>query len=299
MERIPKGDIITQQFIVKEPAELLDFLLEKQIRKSKNAIQSVLRRRLITVNGKLITQYNHPLLRGDKVAVMKVDQLKKVKKIQGVIIVYEDDYIIVIEKEYGLLSVPTEKEPLKSVQTILSTYVKKNSKNARLFMLHRLDREASGLMVFAKDMDTQGQFQRNWNVYVPTYDFTAVIEGAMPKDKGQIKSWLTENKNYQVFSSSFDNGGQEALTNYTVVKSSERYSLVRFGLVTRHRNQIRAQMQQLQRPIVGDRKYGATSSPIKRMAYHVGDMKIKHPASGRIMEFKSTVPKAMMTLVNK
>lgn len=299
MERIPQGEIITQQFIVKEPSELLDFLIDKQIRKSKNAIQSVLRRRLITVNGKLVTQYDHPLKINDKVAVMKVDQLKKIKRLQGMTIVYEDDDIIVIDKEAGLLSVPTEKEKIKTAQGILATYVKSKSRSrdARIFILHRLDKEASGLMVFAKSMEVQGKIQRSWDMYIPVYNFTAVVEGQMPKQKGQIKSWLTQNKNYQVFSSTFDNGGVEAVTNYEVLKFNDSHSLVNFSLVTRQRNQIRAQLQQLQRPIVGDKKYGATSNPIKRSAYHVSEIKIKHPGTGRMMEFKSPIPKVMTSLI--
>lgn len=299
MGTIPQGDIITQQFIVDASNELLVFLIEKKVRKSKNAIQSVLKRRLVTVNGKLVTQYNHPLRKGDKVAIMKVDQLKKIKRLKGMSIVYEDDYLLVIDKESGLLSVPTEKEKIDTAHGVLQNYISKKSRDGKVFVLHRLDREASGLMIFAKDKDVQGKFQKAWNLFVPTYNFVALIEGQMPNKKGQLRTWLTQNKNYHVFSCSFDNGGQEAVTDYNVIQASEHYSLVSFMLVTRHRNQIRAQLQELQTPIVGDRKYGATSSPIKRMAYHVSDVKVKHPITGRMMEFKSVVPKLIMSLLNK
>lgn len=299
MGTIPQGDIITQQFVVNAPAELLNFLIEKKIRKSKNAIQSVLRRRLITVNGKLVTQYNHPLQKGDRVAVMKTDQLKKIKRLKGMSIVYEDDYLIVIEKESGLLSVPTEKEKVETAHGILMGYMKKKSKDGKVFVLHRLDREASGLMIFAKDKNIQGEIQRLWDFYVPVYNFVALVEGQMPDNKGQIRSWLTQNKNYHVFSCSFDNGGQEAVTDYKVIQSNGRYSLVSFNQLTKRRNQIRAQLQDLKCPIVGDRKYGASSSPIKRMAFHVDQIKIKHPVTKKTMEFKSAIPKTIMSLLNK
>ncbi len=299
MERIPKGDIITQQFRVKQPCGLLDFLIENQIKKSKNAIQSVLRRRLITVNGKMITQFDHPLKVGDKVAVMKTDQAKKVQRLKGMTIVYEDDRIIVIDKEAGLLSVATDKEQAKTVYAILTQYVKKKKDTNKIFVVHRLDREVSGLMVFAKDLDTQGKFQRNWSFVVPVYNMTAIVNGPMPAMEGTIRSWLTENKNFQVFSDSYDNGGLEAITHYKVLKSNEHYSYVEFRQETKRKNQIRAQMQQLQRPIVNDRKYGATSTPLRKIALHASTMKIKHPGTGRMMDFNSPISKEALKLVNK
>lgn len=299
MERIPKGEIITQQFRVKQPCGLLEFLIESQIRKSKNAIQSVLRRRLITVNGKLITQFDHPLKPGDKVAVMKTDQAKKVKRLKGMSIVYEDDYIIVIDKESGLLSVATDKEQIKTAYAVLTEYVKKKKAINKIFVLHRLDREASGLMVFGKDLDTQGKFQRNWNFIVPVYNMTAIVNGTMPAQEGVMRSWLTENKNFHVFSDTYDNGGLEAITHYKVLKSNGRYSFVEFRQETRRKNQIRAQLQQLQRPIVGDRKYGASSNPLRHMAFHASEMTIKHPATGRLMDFKSPMSKIALKLVNR
>lgn len=299
MERIPRGDVITQQFKVKQESELLQFLIENNIRKSKNAIQSVLRRRLITVNGKLVTQYNHPLKPGDRVAVMKTDQAKKVKRLKGMSIVYEDDQIIVIDKESGLLSVATDKEQAKTAYAILTQHVKKKKPINKIFVLHRLDREASGLMVFAKDLDTQGKFQRNWNYLVPVYNMTAIVYGSMPEQSGIMKSWLTENKNFKVFSDSYDNGGQEAITHYKVLKNNEQYSFVEFKQETRRKNQIRAQLEQLQRPIVGDKKYGASTNPLKHMAFHASEMKIKHPSTGQVMEFKSPMSKVALKLVNR
>lgn len=299
MERIPKGDIITQQFKVKQSCGLLDFLIENKIKKSKNAIQSVLRRRLITVNGKLVTQFDHALKAGDKVAVMKTDQAKKVQRLKGMTIVYEDDRIIVIDKEAGMLSVATDKEQLKTVYGVLTAYVKKKKDINKIFVVHRLDRDVSGLMVFAKDLDTQGKFQRQWNYVVPVYNMTAIVNGTMPAQEGTIRSWLTENKNFQVFSDSYDNGGLEAITHYKVLKSNDQYSYVEFRQETRRKNQIRAQMQQLQRPIVNDRKYGATSTPLRHLALQASTMHIKHPGTGKMMEFNSPMSKVALKLVNK
>lgn len=298
MERIPKSEIITQQFRVNQPCGLLDFLLENNIRKSKNATQSVLRRKLITVNGKLVTQFDHPLKSGDKVAVMKTDQSKKIQRLRGMKIVYEDDRIIVIDKEAGLLSVATDKEQTKTAYGILTNYVKKKKDTNKIFVVHRLDREIAGLMVFAKDLDTQGKMQRNWNFIVPVYNMTAIVYGAMPAKEGTIRSWLTENKNFQVFSDSYDNGGMEAITHYKVLKNNEQYSYVEFRQETRRKNQIRAQMQQLQRPIVNDRKYGATSTPLRHIALQASTMKIKHPGTGRMLEFNSPMSKVALKLVN-
>ena len=297
MNRISKEDIVTQQFTVESPSELLEFLIEKGIRKSKNAIQSVLKHRLILVNGKVVTQYNHSLKRGDKVSVMKFDQKKKLGRLQGLSIIYEDESIIVINKDSGLLSVATEREKVRTATAVLTNYVQKRSRTAKIFVLHRLDREASGLMLFAKSIEIQHAVKNDWDKYVLSYNFAIIVEGIMPKESGELRTWLTQNRNYQVFSSTFDNGGQEAISSYKVVKANERYSLVDFKQKTRLRNQLRAQLQQLQRPIVGDRKYGATSSPIKRVAMHVNEVKLKHPMTGKVLIFEAPIPKAMISLI--
>ena len=298
MRNTPKANIALQEFKASQTSELLDFLIEKQVRKSRSAIKSLLAHKQIKVNGKLVTQYNYELKPGDKVSVMKFDQSRKEKRLKGLKIVFEDDSLIVIDKEAGILSVSTDKEKARTIYNSLNEYVKKKNKNNRIFVLHRLDREASGLLVFAKEAEIQSIFQKNWDNLVKEYIYTAVVEGQPEKKSDTVKSWLSENKNLVMKSSLFDNGGMEAITNYKTVKTSGRYTLLDFELETKRKNQLRVQMQSIGHPVVGDKKYGASNNPIKRIALHVRRMTVKHPVTGEVLEFTSTIPKAMMNLVN-
>lgn len=291
-------DTVLQQFKVSEPSQLLEFLINKEVRKSRNAIKSLLAHKQITVNGKIITQFNAELKEGDRVAIMKFDQSRKLKKLKGLTIVYEDESLIVIDKEAGILSVSTDREKSRTVYNALNEYVKKSSRNARIFVLHRLDREMSGLMVFAKNVDVQSLFQIGWDKIVPVYNYAAVVYGDVEPQSGTITSWFTENQNFVVFSSPNDNGGLKAVTKYKTVKSNKRYSLLNFELETRRKNQVRVHMQSINHPVVGDKKYGATSNPIKRIALHAQDMVLVHPVSKMKLEFKSNVPKKMMDLLS-
>lgn len=297
--RKPAQDIVLQELKVSEDAQLLQFLLDKDVRKSRNAVKSLLAHKQIKVNNKLQTQFDFQLKAGDHVAVMKFNQARKRNKLKGLTIVFEDEYIIVIEKEPGILSVGTEKEKTLTVFNVLNNHVKsKGKKDSRIFVLHRLDREVSGLMIFSKDIETQAICQKNWNVIIPEHKYLAVVQGQLEPANGTIQSWLTENKNFMIFSTPFNNGGLEAISHYKTLQQTKHYSLLEIELETRRKNQIRAQLNQMKHPIVGDRKYGASSNPIKRIAFHSARMTIKHPISGQKLEFESNLPKAMSQLIN-
>ncbi|MFT3994216.1 MAG: RluA family pseudouridine synthase [Dysgonomonas sp.] len=290
-------DKALQVLKVSEPSELLEFLIAKNVRKSRSAAKSLLVHKQILVNEKISTQYNLELKKGDIVAVMKFDQSRKEKRLKGLKIVFEDDDLIVVDKEAGILSVSTDKEKTRTVYSLLNEYVKKKKKTARVFVIHRLDREISGLMVFTKSPELQEMYQKNWDLLVPVHSYAAIINGVLNEKNGTITSWLTENKNFVVFSSPSDNGGLKSITHYKTIKSNGRYSLLEMRLETRRKNQIRAQMRQMNTPIIGDKKYGATTNPIKRIALHAQNMILKHPVTGNMIEFKSTIPKVMMQLL--
>ncbi|MDR1706834.1 MAG: RluA family pseudouridine synthase [Prevotella sp.] len=297
MRNSSKRDTILQEIKADKTIQLLDFLIEKQVRKSRNAIKSLLAHKQIKVNGKLITQFDFELNKGDKVAVMKFDQSRKEKKMKGLKIVFEDEDLIIVDKEAGFLSVSTDKEKMRTVYGLLNEYVKKQNRNARVFVLHRLDREVSGLLIFARSAELQDIFQKNWDNLVKKYLYTGVVEGIPAKKEDTLVSWLTENKNFVMMSSSYDNGGLKSVSHYKVFKSVGHYSLLQFDLETRRKNQIRVQMQQIGCPIVGDKKYGASKNPIKRIALHAGELQLKHPTTGELLEFKSSFPKVMQQLL--
>lgn len=296
MRNNPK-DKSLQEIKVAQAAQLLDFLVEMQVRKSRNAIKSLLAHKQIKVNGRLVTQFDFELNVGDKVAVMKFDQSRKEKKLKGAKILFEDDDIIVVDKEAGFLSVSTDKEKSRTVFKALNEYVKKKDKNSRVFVVHRLDREVSGLMVFVKNPDLQEIFQKNWDALVKDYSYVAVVDGRPNPSDGTIVSWLMENKNFVMMSSLTDNGGLRSVTHYKTLKTIGRYSLLSFNLETRRKNQVRVHMQQIAHSIVGDKKYGASNNPIKRIALHASELVLKHPGSGELLEFKSSIPKNMQMLL--
>lgn len=292
-------NIILQEFKVAETTQLLKFLEDNKVRKSRNAVKSLLAHKQINVNGKPSSQFDMPLKPGDVVKVMKHNQEKKLNKLPGLTIEFEDDYIIVVNKETGILSVSTDKEKSRTVYNVLNEHVQKKNRNKRVYVLHRLDREVSGLMVFAKDEDIQALYQTNWDRLVPVFTYVAVVEGVLEQPSGIVKSWLTEDKNYVMRASLTENGGLLSLTHYKTLKSNDRYSLLSFRLETRRKNQVRVQMKQIGHPIVGDKKYGSTENPLKRIALHVQDMLLVHPVSGKKLEFNCPVPKNMQQLITK
>ena len=206
-------------------------------------------------------------------------------------IVYEDAYIIVVEKMQGLLSVNTERQKERTAYTILNEYVQRSGRQFRVYIVHRLDRDTSGLMMFAKDEKTQRTLRDNWHDIVTDRRYVAVVEGSMEKDYGTVESFLTDRTLY-VSSSQQDDGGALSITHYRTIKRANGYSLIELDLETGRKNQIRVHMQDLGHPIIGDGRYGGenTPNPIGRMALHAFKLCFYHPITGDLMEFETPYP---------
>ncbi|WP_243349868.1 RluA family pseudouridine synthase [Parabacteroides sp. FAFU027] len=289
MKQPPKKENKDLTFQVTQPTELLNFLIEKIHGKSRNSIKSLLTHKQIKVGNKVVSQYNHPLNQGDIVKVTTVRHEEK--KLIGLRIVYEDKYVIVIDKDPGVLSIATETEKRGTAYSILSEYVKEKHSQNRIFVLHRLDRETSGLMMFAKDQETQGMLQHHWDRSVRARSYVALVEGQVNQPQDTIVSWLKEGKTFVVHSSPIDNGGQKAVTNYRVLKNNRYYSLLALDLETGRKNQIRVHMQSIGHPVVGDKKYGATHNPIRRVGLHAMELSFIHPITNQLLEFSTPIPK--------
>lgn len=287
----PKREERSEQYQVKEAAELLPFLRETLTSRSRNAIKSILTRGQVAVDGKPITQHNYELKSGQVVSIESNQSFIKEMALEGVTVLYEDDDIIVVEKEAGLLSIATNKGPELTVHRQLMNYVKQAHVNNRVYVVHRLDRDTSGVMVFARSEKVKHQLQENWNKVVLERMYTALVEGKVKRDSGTIESWLKESKTYKMYSNQTDNGGKKAITHYQLVKQNSNFSLLEVNLETGRKNQIRVHMQDLGHPIVGDKKYGATSNPMKRLGLHASTLVMIHPTTGKKMSFKSSVPK--------
>jgi len=278
---------------VGETSLLMDFLLGKMGGMSRSSVKSLLAHRQVTVNDKVVTQFDYTLKQNDSVVINSTRG--NVELVHPKLrVIFEDSDLIVVEKKEGLLSVTTGRETETTAFLILKNYVKKSSPRNKIYTVHRLDRETSGILVFAKNSDAQHILRDNWHEIVTRRIYVAVVEGKVTKEKDRIVSWLTENEvSLKISSSNTDNGGKEAITNYRVIKSNEEYSLLEIELETGRKNQIRVHMESIGHPIAGDRKYGSTSS-FGRLALHARILEFYHPMTSEVMHFETPVPKEFL-----
>lgn len=294
--RPPRAVAQYTTYNVHQPAELMQFLMEVMPGVSRNKVKALLTHRVVYVDQTITTQYNFPLQPGMKVQISKSRGQKEFRS-SMLKIVYEDAYLIVVEKREGVLSIATNREKERTAYAILTEYVKRSAREHRVFIVHRLDRETSGLMVFAKDEKTKRNLQDNWTDIVTDRRYVAVVSGEMEKDSGTVISWLKDNKVFVSYSSMVNNGGDKAVTHYKVIKRGNGYSLVELKLDTGRKNQIRVHMQDLGHPIVGDAKYGSMVDPIGRMALHAFRLWFYHPVTGEMMKFETPCPPAFAKLI--
>ena len=285
-------------YIVKEPMELMTFLSAKMPQASRTKIKSLLSKRIVYVDNVITTQYNFPLAPGMKVQISRDKNTHEFRS-RLLKIVYEDAYLIVIDKSESLLSVNTERQKERTAYTILNEYVRRSGKQNRVYIVHRLDRDTSGLMMFAKDEKTQHTLRDNWHNIVFDRRYVAVVNGEMEKNQGVVHSWLTDRTLY-VHSSPTDDGGKESTTHYRVIKRKNGYSLLELELETGRKNQIRVHMQDLGHPIVGDGRYGHEEglNPLGRLALHAFKLCFYHPVTGEIMRFETPYPSTFKALLN-
>ena len=278
--------------------QLMEFLIAKMGGMSRSSIKSLLGHRQISVNDKIITQFDFLLKPNDKVTVNSTRGNLELTH-PKLRIIFEDNDLIVVEKKEGLLTVTTGTGDDTTAFSILKNHVKKSSPANKIYTVHRLDRETSGVLVFSKNRDAQHTFRNNWQEIVTKRTYVALVEGKVAKEKDRIVSWLTENEvSLKIRSSKTDNGGKEAITNYKLLKSNEEFSLLEIELETGRKNQIRVHLESIGHPIVGDRKYGSSVS-IGRLALHARVLEFYHPVTGEIMHFETQIPKEFLRLVNK
>ena len=282
---------------VKQPMELMEFLAAMMPQASRTKLKSLLSKRIVLVDNRITTQYNFPLKPGMKVQISRAKNGKEFNH-RLLKIVYEDAYLIVVEKSEGLLSVNTERQKERTAYTILNEYVKRSGNRRQVYIVHRLDRDTSGLMMFAKDEQTQHTLRDHWHEIVFDRRYVAVVSGEMEKNEGTVHSWLTDKKLY-VASSPVDDGGKEAITHYRTIKRGNGMSLVELMLETGRKKQIRVHMQGLGHPVVGDGRYGLEDvNPINRLALHAFKLCFDHPVTGEEMRFETPYPAEFKRLFN-
>lgn len=294
---------------VETATELMPFLLSKLGGMTRTSVKQLLSQRRVTVNAGIQTRHDTPLKPGDIVNILQGRGNVELRH-PKLKILYEDDALIVVEKKNGLLTVPyNPKSSETTALSILKDYVKKQSKRASVYVVHRLDRETSGVLVFAKTPELQEYMRTYWRQLVTKRTYVALVEGLLDNKEGTITTWLTEDPhNMMVYSSPTDNGGQKAVTHYKVVKETTddnenqdaNYSLVELNLETGRTNQIRVHMQSIGHPVVGDRKYGHgnESSPVDRLCLHARTLEFIHPMTEKKVRFEAPAPKEFHTYLN-
>ncbi|MFD2629427.1 RluA family pseudouridine synthase [Oceanobacillus kapialis] len=294
MPKNQKAQANTMVFDVKENTELLPFLLEKLSNRSRNSVKSILTRGQVTVDDHIETKHNYPLKPGQTITILKNKAAVKRQALIGMSILYEDDDIIVINKEAGLLSIATQKEKKQTAHHQLMEHVRIQDPENRIFVVHRLDKNTSGVMMFAKSESVKRQLQDNWKQAVRERKYVALVEGKVKQEKGYVSSWLMESKTHLMYSTQNKDNGQYAKTHYKLLKANDSFSLMELELETGRKNQIRVHMQDLGHPIVGDKKYGSTQNPISRMGLHANVLSFYHPTTKQPMYFKADVPKSFL-----
>lgn len=290
-----RPDVI-ETYLPQGDTTLLPFLIESMPQRKRTSIKELLKHNQVAINNIPTTQFDTEIHSGD---IVKVNLTREFRLFyhRRIKLVYEDDDIIVINKGYGLLSMGTDKVKEGTAYSIMRDYIKWQDPRNKLFIIHRLDRDTSGLMMFAKNEQAKDTMQHNWNNMVLNRKYLAVVEGKVGQESGSVRSYLAETSQYEVYSTQNPDEGQLAVTRYRTLKCKNGYTLLEVELDTGRKNQIRVHMKDLGHPIAGDRKYGAKSSPIHRLALHAQTLRFVHPVTRREMNFETPIPTSFASMV--
>lgn len=275
---------------------LMPFLIESLPEQKRTKIKEMLKHRQVAVNDVPVTQFDTPVTPQDEVKVNFTREFRVFynRRMQ---LVYEDDDIIVVNKGYGLLSMGTDKVKEGTAYSILREYLKWKDPRNKLFIVHRLDQHTSGLMMFAKNEQAKETMQHNWNNMVLNRKYLAVVEGKVDPAEGVVKSYLAETSQHEMYSTDNPEEGKLAVTRYKTLKCRNGYTMLEVELDTGRKNQIRVHCKDLGHPIAGDRRYGAKTSPIHRLALHAQTLRFVHPVTRKEMKFETPVPAPFASMV--
>lgn len=282
------------KIVVKSEGELLDYLYTN-LDMPKKKIKQYLTHGAIYVNNNRTKQYDYKVVPGMNIMI---DTDSKNKKELPFEIVFEDDHIIVVNKPSGLLTIATAKEKERTLYHIVREYLVSKDKTSKVFIVHRLDKDTSGIVVLAKDEKTKNQLQENWNEYVSLREYVAVVHGKLKKSSDQLVQRLSETKTNLVYVSKKEDA-KEAITNYKVVKENDKYSLVSITIETGRKNQIRVAFQTIGNPIVGDKKYSNIKDGESRLYLHANRLKMYYPNIKKDILFETTNPQEFKRIMGR
>lgn len=283
-------------FKVTEAMQLLPFIMVKMHGISRNRAKALITNRVVLVDNKITT---YPLTELQPGQEVQIDRTKHKMSFHSkdLDIVYEDAYLLVVDKRPGLLSMSNNTRQ-ETAQSVLNRYLEKGGGRCTAHLVHRLDRDTSGLMLYAKDVQTQQSFIHDWRELVTDRRYVALVSGEVKQREGDVRSWLTEDKRFVTHSSPVDNGGKYAHTHYRLLHSANGYSLVELELETGRKNQIRVHMAEIGHPIVGDRKYGSDDDSIRRLGLHAYMLCFRHPVTGKMLSFETPIPVCFENCLN-
>lgn len=284
-----KRPIVRREFKVESETTLLPLLLETVKGKSRNAVKSMLTNRQVLVDGRAVTLHSTPLAPGQTITLLPPGNSAPPELFFP--ICYEDEHILAIEKPAGLLSVSSDKQKTRTAYALTLEALKVRDPKAQLFSVHRLDQETSGLLLMAKSRQVRDTMQENWDKLVLERGYVAVVDGGAKEPEGVVRSYLKETPTHLMYSTNDRRNGKLAITEYAAKKSNGTYTLMELNLKTGRKNQIRVHMKDLGCPVVGDKKYGGSKSPIGRLCLHATRLTFTHPVTGETIHLTSRKPR--------
>ena len=278
------------RYIADRAGPLLPFLLER-VRGSRNHVKGLLARGQVSVDGETVTRHDHPLSPGQVVAVAP-----QAPEAAPFPVLYEDERILVVDKPAGLLTMASDGEKVRTACRLATGYLRKKDPGGRAFVVHRLDRDTSGVLLFAKDEAVRRAYQEDWNGRVLRRGYLAVTEGAPPRKSGTVRTLLRENSAHRVYSG---RDGKLAVTHYTTLGGNGKYTLLEVSIDTGRKNQIRAHLRELGCPVAGDRMYGAATDPLGRLCLHAHELSLADPFTGERRVFRADAPAGFFSLARR
>jgi len=283
-----------KEYKVTESKELLLYLMEN-LKFSRTNAKGLLSHHLIAIDGAPVTQFNFMLAKGDSLIISKKPIYRKER--DKLPIIYEDENILVINKPFGLLSIASDKEKSATAYRMCMDYVQEKDRKNRIFIVHRLDKETSGILMFTKNEELKEALQNSWNEVVSKRGYYAVCEGAFEKEEDRIINYIKMNKlNLMYITRKEDKGAYRCVTNYKVIKSNDKYTLLDVNLETGRKNQIRVTFGSMNHYVLGDDKYGEPSNPLNRLALHAYELKFRNPLTNKEYDFKAPMPSEFNSL---
>ncbi|MBQ9241721.1 MAG: RluA family pseudouridine synthase [Proteobacteria bacterium] len=279
-----------QRYKVEAQTSLLDFLKLKLASQSLTSIKALLKHGCIRIGQTAVTQFDAPLIPGDEIEILTAQQARFALTDTRLSILFEDAHLLVVHKASGLHSADTTGKGVDNAASILEAYLRKRAPNKRIYIVHRLDRDTSGVMIFAKSREAQDRLVKSWNQSVLKREYIALAEGTFEQQDGTIDSYLYEDDRKVMHCTDDPRKGLRAITHFHVLSANSDYSLVRLELDTGRTNQIRVHLQSRHHPVAGDAKYGAATDPIGRLALHAQNITFKHPITHEVLSFQVDAP---------